>query len=274
MPQTRDERYHSGLRCEERIDAGVMAFPCTLAQGHDGPHYAQESTRSRVMRQQWEDEQEAKEAPPQVTDHDQMCGYGGAHEGECKPVEETKATVTPADGGGYTVTLPSGAQITIDGEGNPERPSGVIGVQDSLRELLNKEPSTTYADPLAPTKTREGDQRLPDVDHRRGDVQSLVIRDIEERRKVGIQRYGTALQTFNGRNTLQDLYEECIDSTVYARSLLEMREATREELIEAAWSVCYGEEIDTYTWDRVIEKIVDKILDAVVLKIANGQDCG
>jgi len=35
----------------------------------------------------------------------------------------------------------------------------------------------------------------------------MVIADIEARRQVGVQRYGTALQAHNGRDALRDAYE-------------------------------------------------------------------
>lgn len=66
---------------------------------------------------------------------------------------------------------------------------------------------------------REGDQPLPVInDHT--DIQSMVIADIEARRQVGISRYGTALQPFNGRDALQDLYEELIDAAMYIKQVM------------------------------------------------------
>lgn len=68
-------------------------------------------------------------------------------------------------------------------------------------------------------RQREGDQPLP-VPNDREDVQSLVMADLAARREVGIQRYGTALQPFNGRSALRDLYEELLDAACYARQRL------------------------------------------------------
>lgn len=51
---------------------------------------------------------------------------------------------------------------------------------------------------------REGDsQPMPTLNHE-SDIQTRVQKDIEVRRKVGIQRYGTPLQPFNGRDALLD----------------------------------------------------------------------
>jgi hypothetical protein len=48
----------------------------------------------------------------------------------------------------------------------------------------------------------------------------LVLKDITKRDELGFKRYGTHLQPFNGRNQLQDLYEELLDAVVYLRTLL------------------------------------------------------
>ncbi len=69
-------------------------------------------------------------------------------------------------------------------------------------------------------KQRPGDQPLP-VPNDRPDIQSLAIADIVERRQIGIERYGTALQPFNGRSALRDLYEELLDAVMYTRQLIE-----------------------------------------------------
>lgn len=68
-------------------------------------------------------------------------------------------------------------------------------------------------------KQREGDQPLPVLnDH--PDIQSQVIADIEARRQLGIERYGTALQPHNGRSALRDAYEEALDLACYLKQCL------------------------------------------------------
>lgn len=67
-------------------------------------------------------------------------------------------------------------------------------------------------------------------------VQDLLISDIEERKEFGIRKYGTALQSGNGRDMLQDAYEEAIDLVVYLRGMkdedhhlvLELQQRRRE----------------------------------------------
>ena len=52
-------------------------------------------------------------------------------------------------------------------------------------------------------------------------IQDKVIADIEERKKIGVENYGTLLYTNNGRSMLLDLYEELLDSVCYLKGLLE-----------------------------------------------------
>lgn len=77
-----------------------------------------------------------------------------------------------------------------------------------------------------PTKQREGDQPLP-TKNDQPDIQSLVILDIEERRRVGISRYGTALQPFNGRDVILDAYEEAMDLCMYLKQMMVERDSAQ-----------------------------------------------
>lgn len=72
-------------------------------------------------------------------------------------------------------------------------------------------------------KQREGDQPLP-VRNGERDIQSQVIADIEARRLVGIERYGTALQPWNGRDALRDAYEEALDLAMYLKQAMVERD--------------------------------------------------
>lgn len=51
-------------------------------------------------------------------------------------------------------------------------------------------------------------------------IQDLVQADIGKRKQVGIERYGTPLQAFNGRDALTDAYEEALDLCQYLRQAL------------------------------------------------------
>jgi hypothetical protein len=58
-------------------------------------------------------------------------------------------------------------------------------------------------------------------------VQDLVIADIETRKKVGREKYGTLLQPFNGRDALVDAYQEALDLCQYLRQAIEERDEIR-----------------------------------------------
>jgi len=65
------------------------------------------------------------------------------------------------------------------------------------------------------TRLRPEDQPLPTPG--RENVQDALIEDIAARRRLGVQRYGSPLQTFNGRDALRDLQEELLDAATYVK---------------------------------------------------------
>lgn len=52
-------------------------------------------------------------------------------------------------------------------------------------------------------------------------IHDLVIQDIEDRKRFGLEKYGTTLQAGNGRRGLVDAYAEILDLVVYLRQHLE-----------------------------------------------------
>ena len=54
-------------------------------------------------------------------------------------------------------------------------------------------------------------------------IADLVCDDVRQRKAKGVETYGTALQPFNGRSALQDLYEELLDASVYIKQEMEER---------------------------------------------------
>jgi hypothetical protein len=54
-------------------------------------------------------------------------------------------------------------------------------------------------------------------------IHNLVIDDLRERLRIGIERYGQPLQAHNGRDVLKDIYEELLDAACYVRQLMEER---------------------------------------------------
>ena|ERR1700761_181639 len=51
----------------------------------------------------------------------------------------------------------------------------------------------------------------------------LVIADMAERKAFGLRKYGTLLQLGNGRDHLEDVYEELLDAAAYIRLEIEQR---------------------------------------------------
>jgi hypothetical protein len=55
-------------------------------------------------------------------------------------------------------------------------------------------------------------------------VWGLVMLDMGKRNHVGEKKYNTTLQPFNGRDVLQDAYEEALDLCVYLRQAIYERD--------------------------------------------------
>ncbi len=80
-------------------------------------------------------------------------------------------------------------------------------------------------------------------------VTEQVVKDLQERSAVGTQKYGTPLQTHNGRKPLWDAYQEILDLVCYVRQELLERESgdlieeLRNELAIATelWQTALGE---------------------------------
>jgi hypothetical protein len=55
------------------------------------------------------------------------------------------------------------------------------------------------------------------------DIFPLVLEDIAARKEAGESKYGTVLQSHNGRDPLWDAYQEAIDLVMYLRQAIEER---------------------------------------------------
>lgn len=73
---------------------------------------------------------------------------------------------------------------------------------------------------MSDTRDPATDQRLPVTSTDRPVIQTLVVEDIRTRLAHGIEKYGTGLQPHNGRDALQDLYEELLDAVMYIKQLM------------------------------------------------------
>lgn len=51
-------------------------------------------------------------------------------------------------------------------------------------------------------------------------VLDYVVSDLKARAEMGRNKYGHYLETNNGRNSLQDAYEECLDLCMYLKQRL------------------------------------------------------
>ena len=60
-------------------------------------------------------------------------------------------------------------------------------------------------------------------------VWEVVIGDMKDRNTLGIERYKTPLQPFNGRNALIDAYQESLDLAVYLRQRILEDELSKDD---------------------------------------------
>lgn len=104
-----------------------------------------------------------------------------------------------------------------------------------------------------PTKQREGDQPLPIVNELPF-IQDQVIADIEERKQVGIKRYGTPLQAHNGRDALQDAYEEALDLCMYLKQMIVERDNPKAHGITGMFTVADVRQADLVIVDGIVTK--------------------
>lgn len=61
-------------------------------------------------------------------------------------------------------------------------------------------------------------------------MHDLVSADLLDRKEYGLKKYDSLLQAYNGRNFLQDLYEEMQDGIVYLCGALEEQKVVSEYL--------------------------------------------
>jgi hypothetical protein len=117
----------------------------------------------------------------------------------------------------------------------------------------------------APTKQRPGDQALPQGGQQC--VQDLIIAEMEESKRVGTERYGSPLMTFNGRRSIQDAAEEARDLHVYLTQIKAEADASREELIEVVAKVLdakMGGGFSGATRAAVIAELAGDSVDAIM----------
>lgn len=115
-----------------------------------------------------------------------------------------------------------------------------LSYAEATEDAWPSEEPVDQSQPGVPTKQRPGDQPLPTSDPSDPCVQDAIIEMMEESKRVGIERYGQTLHTFNGRDCLRDAHEEARDGLVYLTALqmerdviLHMFERLASEVISA-----------------------------------------
>lgn len=74
--------------------------------------------------------------------------------------------------------------------------------------------------PILPNVKTNASEHQPPPTQGNQVVVDVVLADIRERAETGKQKYGTYLQTNNGRDALWDAYQEAIDLVMYLRQKL------------------------------------------------------
>lgn len=234
---------HMGTQCGEYVSgSGLMSYRCTRPLGHFAgsdpePHYTPEVQRTVHAWQEWEYRR------------------------------RQRADEVLAEAKAYVATARGGEPATEAGE--------PVEVPPLVEDTAFLPEAHTDGARGEPTKNREGDQVLPTGDESIEDDQALLIRDIEERRQVGIERYGQGHRPFNGRDTLLDLYEEQLDFLVYLRSLRRSAEADRETLLrevtralDEKTTISSAQEIEHLTPWAAAEIAVDRVMGWVAMERA------
>lgn len=102
-------------------------------------------------------------------------------------------------------------------------------------------------------KQRPGDQPLPVPNDQESTQESFLRRineDMPERMQVGLRRYGTLLQPFNGRDYGLDAWEELLDLAVYLEGVRRERDAMIELLRDVTKIGLYGDRTNNDVRDR------------------------
>jgi hypothetical protein len=90
------------------------------------------------------------------------------------------------------------------------------------------------------------------------DVWPLVIKDMEERDRLGKAKYGIPLRSFNGRDPLIDAYQEVLDMSVYLRQEIEERLYV-DEIIRSLRRIPGLEDVNTGNLLENVDFLVQRI---------------
>lgn len=162
------------------------------------------------------------------------------------------------------------------------KPEHEEGWRDEMSRIRRGAPGAD-----APTKQREGDQQLPaggdrvvqdwvmeraveaygrsEIDE---DQYQQILATMQESKRVGTERYGQPLKTFDGRLNIKDIAEEARDFWVYLSKMQMMAEADRPTLVRmvAAALRDKADFLVSGESEQVAEIAVDRILDWVLIQ--------
>lgn len=213
--------------CNERVGKSTVTWACSLPTGHDGPCYASEAPGER---RRWEKAQ---------ADQREAAATLAQFQGKAETTAERytdNATPVPVSAGRRSLHRQCDPWecYVYDGQGHGRRSANdechiytgalVPEVAAEVAAQVDEGLDTV----VEPTKQRDGDQVLPDGTG--ACVQDLVIAAMEESKRVGVERYGQTLRTFNGRRGFEDVHDEVRDLFVYLTQIKAEAEADRAEL--------------------------------------------
>lgn len=96
-------------------------------------------------------------------------------------------------------------------------------------------------------------------------ITEMVVNDIHERSEVGKAKYGTELQSFNGRDALQDLYEELLDASQYIKQKIVEDDTHINKVKSVLWFIgtmkVYNEKgVKDITYELALTQVENLIL--------------
>lgn len=244
--------------CGQYIETQTTAYPCYLTESHKGPHAARELPVTVRRREKWEHAQgelAAFHEPPQTT------------------AERYTLGATP-----------------VPGQESEDDPA--VFIEDTVKEIPPNEDEAlrrTTSEDFAPTPEQQqqpGDQPLPVVREDAESVQQRIIQKaeqghqegklteqelqmvrsvIEASEAAGVARYGTTLQTFNGRDVLQDAIDEARDLFVYLNQAQDARVEDEDKIVQLAIDHIYQQHQEgrEATVENIVRSTVTFVLDAI-----------
>lgn len=99
-------------------------------------------------------------------------------------------------------------------------------------------------------------------------IWELVIEDMQDRDRMGREKYGTPLQAHNGRRPLVDAYQEVLDLAVYLRQSIEERGNAVAEA-DRLRNVCHALEQENRILREDVKGIIDRECQTLAQELAD-----